>query len=87
SGRLAGYGRAMVLNHGFGLKTFYGHNKKNAVKKGVRVKRGQVIGYVGNSGYSTGSHLHYEVLVNETPRDPLKYILDEEQRAKIIRGK
>ena len=87
SGRLAGYGRALVLNHGFGLKTFYGHNKKNAVKKGVRVKRGQVIGYVGSSGYSTGSHLHYEVLVNETPRNPLKYILDEEQRAKTIRGK
>ena len=87
SGRLAGYGRAIVLNHGFGFKTFYGHNKKNEVKKGTRVKRGQVIGYVGNSGYSTGSHLHYEVLVNETPRDPLKYILDEDQRASIIRGK
>ncbi|MFQ5532485.1 MAG: M23 family metallopeptidase [Candidatus Methylomirabilales bacterium] len=76
AGRLAGHGRAIVLNHGFGFKTFYGHNKKNVVKKGARVKRGQVIGHVGNSGYSTGSHLHYEVLVEGTPQDPLKYMLD-----------
>ncbi|MFQ5989755.1 MAG: M23 family metallopeptidase [Candidatus Methylomirabilales bacterium] len=80
AGRLAGHGRAIVVNHGFGFKTFYGHNKKNAVKKGDRVKRGQVIGYVGNSGYSTGSHLHYEVLVKGVPQDPLKYILDEQRR-------
>ena len=83
AGGLAGYGRAIVITHGFGFKTFYGHNKKNSVKKGERVKRGQVIGYVGNAGYSTGSHLHYEVLVNGTARDPLKYVLDEQRRPNI----
>lgn len=87
SGKLGGYGYAIVINHGFGHKTFYGHNQKNIVKEGDRVKRGQVIGYVGNSGYSTGSHVHYEVLVNDTPVDPMKYILDEEKRADIIRGR
>lgn len=87
AGKLAGYGRAIVIDHGFGLKTFYGHNRRNKVKRGQRVKRGQVIGYVGSSGYSTGSHLHYEVLVKGAPVDPLKYILDEERRAEIIRRK
>ena len=84
---MAGYGRVIVINHGFGLKTFYGHNQRNKVKKGQRVKRGQEIGTVGSSGYSTGSHLHYEVLVKNTPRSPLKYILDEDRRVQVIRGK
>lgn len=86
AGTLAGYGRAIVLTHGFGFKTFYGHNSQNLVTKGQRVHRGDVIGHVGNSGYSTGSHLHYEVLVKDAPVNPLKYILDEERRANVIRG-
>ncbi len=80
AGRMAGYGRAIVITHGFDFKTFYAHNHKNKVKKGQRVKRGQVIGTVGSSGHSTGSHLHYEVLVKGISVNPLKYILNEERR-------
>ncbi len=87
SGRLAGYGRAIVITHGFGFKTFYGHNKKNKVKKGDRVKRGQVIALVGNTGYSTGSHVHYEVLVKDNPVNPLNYIIDDKRRQSAIRGR
>ena len=86
SGRLAGYGRAIVITHGFGFKTFYGHNKKNKIKKGTRVKRGQVIALVGNTGYSTGSHVHYEVLVKDNPVNPLNYIIDDKRRQSAIRG-
>jgi murein DD-endopeptidase MepM/ murein hydrolase activator NlpD len=85
SGSMAGYGQVVVITHGFGLKTFYGHNERNNVRKGQRVKRGQVIGTVGSSGYSTGSHLHYEVLVKDQPVDPLKYIIDEERRTREVR--
>lgn len=87
SGRLAGYGRAIVITHGFGFKTFYGHNKKNKIKKGTRVKRGQVIALVGNTGYSTGSHVHYEVLVKDNPVNPLNYIIDDKRRQSAIRGR
>lgn len=85
SGNMAGYGRVVVIAHGFGFKTFYGHNEKNNVRQGQRVKRGQAIGTVGNSGYTTGSHLHYEVLVKDQPVDPFKYILDEETRSREAR--
>jgi murein DD-endopeptidase MepM/ murein hydrolase activator NlpD len=87
SGRLAGYGRAIVITHGFGFKTFYGHNQENKVRKGQHVKRGQEIGTVGSSGYSTGSHVHYEVLADGTPVNPLKYIIDEGRRAQALRAK
>ncbi len=87
SGRMAGYGRVIVVTHGFGFKTFYGHNQKNKVRKGERVKRGQVIGTVGNSGYSTGSHLHYEVLVKDRTINPLKYIVDEGRQARARQKK
>jgi murein DD-endopeptidase MepM/ murein hydrolase activator NlpD len=87
AGTLPGYGNAVVLTHGFGFKTFYGHNQRNHVSKGQTVKRGQVIALVGSTGYSTGSHLHYEVLLNDQPHDPLKYIVDEVQRAQALRGR
>jgi murein DD-endopeptidase MepM/ murein hydrolase activator NlpD len=86
AGPLPGYGNVLVLTHGFGFKTFYGHNQRNAVVKGQAVTRGQQIATVGNTGYSTGAHLHYEVLLNDAPHDPLKYIVDEERRATVIRG-
>lgn len=86
SGNLAGYGRAIVITHGFDLKSFYGHNKENKVKKGDRVKRGQVIALVGNTGYSTGSHVHYEVLVKDNPVNPLNYVIDDKRRVSAIRG-
>ena len=86
AGTLPGYGNVIVLTHGFGFKTFYGHNQRNLVAKGAHITRGQQIAAVGNTGYSTGAHLHYEVLLNDAPHDPLKYIVDEERRANVIRG-
>ena len=86
AGTLPGYGNVIVLTHGFGFKTFYGHNQRNVVAKGAHITRGQQIAAVGNTGYSTGAHLHYEVLLNDAPHDPLKYIVDEERRANVIRG-
>jgi len=71
-----GYGRYLKLNHGYGIVTHYGHLSKAAVKVGQKIKRGDVIGYVGNTGLSTGPHLHYEVFVNKVSVDPMKYILN-----------
>ena len=72
-----GYGRVLVLDHGYGLKTRFGHLLKTDVKVGEKVKRGQVIAQVGNSGRSTGPHLHYEVRVNGVADNPRKFILEE----------
>lgn len=71
-----GYGRTLVINHGHGLVTRYGHLYKFKVKKGQKVKRGQVIALVGNTGRSSGPHLHYEVLMSGVPTNPRYYILD-----------
>ncbi|NKD76399.1 peptidoglycan DD-metalloendopeptidase family protein [Haematospirillum sp. H1815] len=68
------YGRMVEVEHGNGLKTRYGHLSKIVVKKGDRVDRSIVVGLLGNSGRSTGAHLHYEVLVNDVPRNPQKFI-------------
>jgi murein DD-endopeptidase MepM/ murein hydrolase activator NlpD len=70
----SGYGREVVLNHGHGYETLYGHLSSIAVLPGQHVTLGQVIGYVGQSGRATGPHLHYEVRVNETPVNPHKYL-------------
>ncbi|MEJ2723687.1 MAG: M23 family metallopeptidase [Deltaproteobacteria bacterium] len=71
-----GYGKTIVIKHGYGLTTKYAHLNKILVRKGEVVKRGQEIGNVGNSGRSTGPHLHYEVLLNGVPVNPLQYILN-----------
>jgi len=68
-----GYGNAILINHGFGYKTRYAHLKFIQVSEGMKVKRGQNIGTVGNSGKSTGSHLHYEVLYRDAPVNPYNY--------------
>lgn len=70
-----GYGQVVEIDHGFSTTTFYAHLSKIKVKKGQRVKRGEIIGLVGDTGVSTGPHLHYEVKVNGRSKDPLKYIL------------
>jgi murein DD-endopeptidase MepM/ murein hydrolase activator NlpD len=72
----SGFGREVRVDHGYGMETIYGHMAKSAVKVGQRIKRGDVIGYVGNTGLSTGPHLHYEVHVNSVPVNPLKYIIN-----------
>ncbi|NIQ37312.1 MAG: peptidoglycan DD-metalloendopeptidase family protein [Proteobacteria bacterium] len=74
-GREYGYGKVIVINHGYGISTRYGHLHKAHVKIGQGVKRGLLVGEVGNTGRSTGPHLHYEVLVNNVAVDPRKYIL------------
>ncbi|KAA3661083.1 MAG: M23 family peptidase, partial [Calditrichaeota bacterium] len=70
------FGKLIVINHGSGIKTRYGHLGKVLVKKGDRVKRRQIIGKVGNSGRSTGPHLHYEVLKNNKHKNPYYFFFD-----------
>jgi murein DD-endopeptidase MepM/ murein hydrolase activator NlpD len=76
-----GYGNLIVLDHGFGLQTRYGHLLNYSVKQGAQVKRGDVIGHVGNTGRSTGYHLHYEVLANGKLLNPLKLLSQQKPRA------
>jgi murein DD-endopeptidase MepM/ murein hydrolase activator NlpD len=71
---MGGYGRAIVIDHGHGISTRYGHLSSFAVTQGQQVRRGDTIGYVGDSGRSTGPHLHYEVRINDTPVNPHKYL-------------
>ncbi|MCB0376898.1 MAG: M23 family metallopeptidase [Bdellovibrionales bacterium] len=73
-----GYGKLVSIDHGYGVVTRYGHNARIHVKLGQKIKRGDIISEVGNTGRSTGPHLHYEVRVNGIPVDPHKYILDRE---------
>ena len=75
-GKSYGYGNTIIINHGYGLKTKYAHLDKSLVKKGEAVKRGQQIALMGNSGRSTGPHLHYEVQLKGVPVNPLRYILN-----------
>jgi len=70
----AGYGKLVVIDHGYGYKTYYAHNSKIFVKVGQRVKRNERISAVGNTGSSTGSHVHYEVHLNGVPVNPKKYL-------------
>lgn len=72
-----GYGNLITIDHGYGYKTQYAHLSQFAVKVGQKVKRGQVIGYVGTTGKTTGSHLHYEVLKNDTPVDPIHFFFND----------
>ncbi len=67
-------GNFIKIDHGHGLATGFAHLSRMAVKQGVRVKRGEIIGYVGDTGRSTGSHLHYAVFVNNIPVNPKRYL-------------
>jgi len=72
-----GYGLILEINHGNGLVTKYAHLSRVNVKQGQRVTRGQLIANVGNSGLSTGPHLHYEIHVDGRVVDPLKFVLPD----------
>ncbi|MGI8575674.1 MAG: murein hydrolase activator EnvC family protein [Egibacteraceae bacterium] len=74
AGSLGGYGNAVILDHGGGLTTLYAHQSQVAVSAGQTVARGEVIGYVGSTGYSTGPHLHFEVRVGGEAREPLEWL-------------
>jgi murein DD-endopeptidase MepM/ murein hydrolase activator NlpD len=73
-GSQGAYGRLIVIDHGFGLQTRYGHLSEYSVQKGHSVKRGEIIGKVGASGRATGYHLHYEVLANGKLLNPLQLL-------------
>ena len=69
-----GYGKLVVIEHGYGYRTYYGHNSKIHVRAGQRVTRGQKIASVGNTGRSTGAHVHYEIRRNGVPVNPKKFM-------------
>lgn len=72
-----GYGKHIRINHGFNYVTLYAHMNEFKVKKGQKVKRGDIIGYIGNTGSSTGAHLHYEVRKNGRPVNPINYYFND----------
>lgn len=72
-----GYGNHVIVNHGFSYETLYGHMVRTKVRAGQRVKRGEVLGWVGNTGKSTGPHLHYEVHKNGRPVDPIYFFYND----------
>jgi murein DD-endopeptidase MepM/ murein hydrolase activator NlpD len=74
SGWSGGSGQLVVIEHGFGFTTCYAHNKKLNADVGQKIKRGDVVGYVGSTGNTTGPHVHYEVWVNRKPVNPEKYL-------------
>ncbi len=71
---MGGYGKAVIIDHGNGISTLYGHNSELLVVEGQRVRKGEVISRVGSTGYSTGPHLHFEVRENGSPTSPMDYL-------------
>ena len=74
SGWNGGYGRQVIVDHGYGITTSYAHNSENVVTVGQKVKKGQLVSYMGSSGFSTGPHVHYEVKVNGTAVNPASFL-------------
>ena len=72
----SGYGRSVLIDHGFGYKTLYGHMQTIKVRIGEKLKKGEIIGTIGNSGLSTGPHCHYEVWFHNKPVNPIHYCMD-----------
>jgi murein DD-endopeptidase MepM/ murein hydrolase activator NlpD len=74
SGGYGGYGRVVIVSHGKGMATLYAHMSKIAVSTGTNVSKGEVVGYEGSTGFSTGPHLHFEVRVDGKPNNPLNFV-------------
>ncbi|MGI6093407.1 MAG: M23 family metallopeptidase [Negativicutes bacterium] len=74
SGWYSGYGKMVKIDHGNGIVTLYAHNSQNNVREGQQVEKGEVIAYMGSTGWSTGSHVHYEVRVNGTAVNPANFL-------------
>jgi murein DD-endopeptidase MepM/ murein hydrolase activator NlpD len=75
--KFSGYGKMVIIDHGFGYHTRYAHMHDFAVREGQNIKRGDLIGYVGNTGLSTAPHLHYEVMINGEHVDPVHYFFND----------
>ncbi len=71
---MSGYGNTIIIDHGNGMSTLYGHNESLAVSEGQTISKGQVVAYVGSTGNSTGPHCHFEVRINGDPVDPMGYL-------------
>ena len=84
SGYDKGYGQKVIINHGYGYKTIYAHLSKPLVRQGQRVQRGEIIALSGNTGVSTGPHLHYEVLKDNVKVNPTAYFFDGNNPDKFI---
>ena len=76
-GRKGTYGKCCIIDHGYGYKTLYGHMSKIIIKRKQKVKRGQIIGYVGNTGLSRAPHIHYEVIKNNVKINPVNYFYND----------
>jgi murein DD-endopeptidase MepM/ murein hydrolase activator NlpD len=72
-----GYGNSVIINHGYGYETLYGHMSKINVRQGQKINRGDVIGFVGSTGSSTGPHLHYEVIKNGNKINPINFFYND----------
>jgi murein DD-endopeptidase MepM/ murein hydrolase activator NlpD len=72
-----GYGNHVILNHGYGYQTLYAHLSRFGVRAGQKIKRGDIVGYVGNTGRSTGPHLHYEVIKNGAKINPVNFYYND----------
>ena len=83
AGRQGAYGNLIVIDHGFGLQTRYGHLSGFQVRQGDRVQRGDMIGRLGATGRATGTHLHYEVLANGRLLNPLKLLTQQKPRDRV----
>src|SRR5690606_27774932 len=85
AGWAGGYGKQTIIRHANGYQTSYNHQSRigNGIKPGARVRQGQVIGYVGTTGLSTGAHLHYELIVNNRKVDPMRVRLPV---GKVLKG-